>query len=160
MSTPNFYKRNASKYFASECEEEYDYEDLIENVRSELKKAEPVEKYERDGLRSYGGSIFAEITKTIGKWEITIGLIARSGYYAGVNLDWQIDILDLNTDDNFEHGEDKISNTAENYIQKQIEKIESIFEQFTTPLICLGVFSNGEAIYKRAGSLKAIARAV
>jgi len=149
MSTPNFYNRKASKIFASECEEEFDYDDLIGNILSELKQAKPSDKYE-DALRSYAGRIFAEIDKTIGKWGITINLIARSGYYSGVNLDWRVDIEDQQTGDSFEHGEDKISNTAENYISDQIAKIEKVYREYTTPLICVAVFSNGEAIYERA----------
>lgn len=152
MSTPNFYKCNASKYFASECEEDFEYQDLKDNIKSALPQARPVEKFENN--RSYGGLIFAEIDKTIGKWAITISLIARSGYYSGLNLDWKIEIEDLINGESFEHGEDKVSNTAENYIQKQIEKIEKIYAEYTTPLNCVAIFSNGEAIYERVSKLE------
>ncbi len=40
MSTPNFYNKNASRIFANECEEEWDYEDLKSNLNSELAKLE------------------------------------------------------------------------------------------------------------------------
>lgn len=156
MSTPNFYNRKASKIFASPCEDDFAYDDLIGNVRSELKEAEPVNKWEKDGLRSYEGNIFAEISKTIGKWAITINLIVRGGYYGGINLDWGVEIEDTSEGDSFEWGEAKISDTADNYIHKQIEKIEKTYRNFTEPLICLGVFSNGEAVYERASRFEAV----
>lgn len=49
MSTPNFANRNASKIFASECQEEFDYDDLIGNVRCELKGADTIEEVEENG---------------------------------------------------------------------------------------------------------------
>jgi len=153
MSTPNFHNRKASRIFASECEHEFDYEDLILNVQSALPKATPADRSEPDSLRSYEGQVFAEIERIIGKWGITISLIVRGGYYGGLNLDWRVDITDQYEGDNFEWGEDAISATADNYIQKQIAKIEKIFAQFTTPLICVGIFSNGEAVYEKASRL-------
>jgi len=154
MSTPNFYKKNASKYFANEIENDFDFDDLTDNVRSEIKNAEPVDRWEKDGLRSYEGKIFAEINKTIGKWIITIELIARGGYYGGANLDWNVEIVDNNSGYDFGWNDEKISGTADYYINKQIEKIEKVYSEYTTPLICVGVFSNGEAVYEK---LKAIA---
>ena len=150
MSTPNFYNRNASKIFSSECAEDWDVDDLIDDVKCGLKNATEVDRWENNGLRSYGGKIFAEINKTMGKWAITINIIMRDGYYGGVNLDWSVEIKDLTEGDNFERGEGKISNTAESYIDNQIAKIEKVFTDYTTPLICLGVFSNGEAVYEKA----------
>jgi len=112
-----FYNRNASKIFASECENDFDFDDLIGNMRCEIKHAVEVERYEENGLSSYGGKIFAEICKTIGRFDIVINLIIRDGYYGGMNLDWSVDITDNTDGDTFELGEIKISNTAENYIQ-------------------------------------------
>ena len=59
--------------------------------------------------------------------------------------------LEALTGEIFERGEIKISNTAENYLDSQIAKIEKAYAQYTEPLICIGVFSNGEAVYQKAG---------
>jgi len=156
MSTPNFYNKNASKIFAVELEEDFEYDDLIDNLRSAIKNCVPADRWEGDNNRSYEGKIFAEINKTIGKWGITINLIIRNAYYSGANLDWGVEIEDQNTGDSFERGEDKISNTAENYIQNEIAKIEKVFSDYSIPLICVGIFSNGEAIYQEAKKLEAV----
>jgi hypothetical protein len=148
MSTPNFYNKNASRVFASECQEEFDYNDLLDNVRSELKYFNKQERPDND--RSYPGTIFAEYNIESGKFMASINLIARSGYYSGVNLDWEVEIENQKTGDSFEMGEDKISATLQNLIDRKIKQIEKVYKIYTTPLICLGVFSNGEAIYEKA----------
>lgn len=33
--------------------------------------------------------------------------------------------------------------------KSNIKKIEKVFEDFSIPLYCVGVFSNGEAVYKK-----------
>jgi len=148
MSTPNFCNRNAGKIFASECPEEWDYDDLIGNVRSELKEAREINESDND--RSYPATKFAEIEIRSGKWIATIYLTARGGYYSGVNLDWEVEIENINEGSSFEMGDDKIPNTLQNLIDAKIKKIEKVYADYTTPIICLAVFSNGEAIYKKA----------
>jgi len=148
MSTPNFYNKNASKIFASECQEEYDYDDLIDNVRCALKESKQISEGDND--RNYPATKFAEIDIESGKWLATIYLTSRSGYYSGLNLDWEIEILDQSEGDSYDYGDVKISNTLQNLIDDKIRKIEKVYAEFTTPLICRGVFSNGEAVYEKS----------
>lgn len=148
MSTPNFYNKNASKIFASECQEEFDYDDLIGNVRSELKGAR--ELNEGDGDRNYPATKFAELEVKTGKWIASIYLTARGGYYSGLNLDWEVEVEDVNEGSSFELGEDKIPSTLQNLIDNKIKKIENVYRIYTMPLICRAVFSNGEAVYEKA----------
>jgi hypothetical protein len=154
MSTPNFHNVNASKIFATRCEKQFNFDDLISNIISEFYNAEPADRSESDSLRSYEGRVFAEINKTIGQWVITINLIARNGYYDGINLDWSVELENTETGDSYERGEIKIPAAAENFIDGQIAKIEKVYAEHTTPLICVGVFSNGEAVYQMAGEYK------
>lgn len=148
MSTPNFKNKHASRVFASECQEEYDYSDLLDNVRSELKHFNKQERFNNE--RNYPGEIFAEYNIESGKFMASINLIARGGYYSGVNLDWEVEIENQQTGDSFEMGEDKISATLQNLIDSKIRQVEKVYKTYTTPLICRGVFSNGEAIYEKA----------
>lgn len=148
MSTPNFYNKNASKIFASECQEQFDYDNLIGNVRSELKGAREISKSDND--RNYPATKFAELEVKTGKWIANIFLTSRAGYYSGLNLDWEVEIEDINEGSSFELGEDKIPSTLQNLIDAKIKKIEKVYADYTTPLICRGIFSNGEAVYEKA----------
>jgi len=147
MSAPNFYNKNASKIFASECQEEFDYEDLIMNIQSELKGADEIE--ESDNERSYPATKFAKFEIEQGKWLATLYLTIRSGYFSGVNLDWEVEIEDINEGSSFEMGEDKIPASLQARIESKTRQIEKVYANYTTPLICLAVFSNGEAIYEK-----------
>ena len=101
--------------------------------------------------------------------EVIIHCFVRSGYYEGANMDWELQInvdtfsLD-NTDDipdTFESvysdmnaGLLKIQgrncmNWAEKARNTLVEYVEGIFTQCSTPYSLQGVFSNGEAIYKK-----------
>jgi len=177
MGTCNFHNKNASRIFASECEEEFDYEDLVSNIQCELGAKFGndfiIEDEYEDGLRSFPGKIIGEIQFDSKYYELPeleiipkVQVIIRSGYYAGVNLDWEMKI-ETNQYDEFDNIEDievingstgkeypRHTEWAKNWcnkiIPKAIEKIEKTFEEFTTPLNCIGVFSNGEAIYEKA----------
>lgn len=151
MSTPNFKNENASKVFSSECKNDFDYDDLISNVRSELKDYTDAETFDND--RSYPGRVFAERDINFStKWIIEIQLIIRSGYYGGMNLDWEIWARDCNEDDKIDYANDgeSLPKSLRTRIQAEIKKIEKVYAVNTPPLICLGVFSNGEAVYKKA----------
>jgi len=148
MSTPNFYNKNASKIFASECKEEWDFDDLLENVRSELKGARELD--ESDGDRNYPATIFTEFDIRQGNWIATINLTARSGYYGGVNLDWEAEIENEKEYGSYELGEIKIPASLQARIDSKVRQVEKVYKIYTTPLICRGVFSNGEAVYEKA----------
>jgi hypothetical protein len=76
-----------------------------------------------------------------GEWEYQLSSVK-------FNPDGEIENIQFTK--HFERGDEKISNTAENYIKKQIAKIENVYREYTTPLICKGIFSNGEAVYEKA----------
>ena len=99
--TGNFYKTNATHYFAigeGDDGDEAHYEDSKANILSELKGKGYVEAPERQQLqqdnRSFPGAALAnkEVDKKFGDNTCTITLTAviRSGYYQGANLDWEI----------------------------------------------------------------------
>lgn len=150
MSTPNFYNKNASRIFASECEDEIDFNDLLTNVLSEIKGAREVDRW--DNNRNYEAKTFGEVEIEKNKWRIIIGLDVRNGYYSGVNLDWRVEAEDLTTGDSDEWEEGAVFLPAymEAIIRRKIKQIEKVYSEYTTPLICLGVFSNGEAVYEKA----------
>ena len=149
MSTPNFYNRNASKIFASEYGEEVDFDDLTGNVLCELKGVREVDRWDNN---SYEAKTFGEMYIEKNKWLITICLDIRSGYYSGVNLDWHVEAEDLTTGDSYEWEEGEVFLPAYmvEIIRRKIKQIEKVYAIYTTPLICLGVFSTGEAVYEKA----------
>jgi hypothetical protein len=175
MSTQNFYNKNASRIFANECEEEWDYEDLKLNLNSELAKIETdnlfIDWYENErhnGDRNYGGLILGtlSIEKEYSQMGVSVTLtpVIRSGYYGGVNLDWEMeyhiegdphdDIDDIDWEAYFPTRpfmyEVWIINFLEESADKLKTKVEKVFTDYSTPLNCVGVFSNGEAVYEKA----------
>ncbi|MCK9429609.1 MAG: hypothetical protein M0R17_06355 [Candidatus Omnitrophica bacterium] len=200
MSTSNFYNKNTSKVFAvlmpHEEEplllndenhnvgneliypEEWEYDDLIANLRESLQKS--ILEYKElnicDRERNFSGKYFAEVysEKEIAHCYICIRLrcVIRSGYYKGANLDWEllIDIEQLTYEDipdvndiqyiikynNYPNkGMLKIqSKNILKYIEKEIPKVvkivEDIYTKFSEPLVKFATFNNGETIYKKA----------
>jgi hypothetical protein len=176
MATSNFHNVNASKIFAIEIVEEFEYQDLIDNLTYELEAKGFHIGSGRDSneLRSFPSKVIG--SKTISKSfngvevEVEISAIVRSGYYSGVNLDWEINYCNGR---NFE-GElpdtDYIAEDLEYYgnmnrgmaliqaknVHKFFEKtknilsteLETIFENYSTPLIVVARFSNGETMYE------------
>ena len=69
----------------------------------------------------------------------------RGGYYSGANLDYEIE-----EDCYFNEDEHKTRKTIDNKIQSTVNRLKKTLETFGTKLICQGVFSNGEAVYKKA----------
>lgn len=147
MSTPNFYNKNASRVFASEPQEEFEYNDLLDNVIYEL-HLERISESDND--RNYPALRFAKIELESGKWQAIIYLISRDAYYSGMNLDWEIEIIDQDEGDSYEYKEIEIPHALQSLIDSNIIKIEKAYAKFTTPLICRGVFSNGEAVYEKS----------
>ena len=146
MSTPNFYNKNAGKVYACKIEEEFDYEDLIMNLRAEIEGVD-VDKWE-NGLRSYEGRIIKEIEVSKGKWGAIISVIIRNAYYSGVNLDWEVTGEDLNSGEEYDF--ENLPEYFKEIIFRKLDKIEKVFKNNSTPLNCLGIMSNGEAIYQKA----------
>jgi hypothetical protein len=174
MATSNFHNVNASKIFAVEIEEEFDYDDLIENLTSEFSAKESFRSGGSDEheLRSYPSKVLGSLFKSANFGDIEvctqISLIVRSGYYSGVNLDWQLkhtvcgeevsvgdfkDVADYWS--RLNKGLVTIqSKNAEKWAEKTAEEliaeVEKVYKDFSTPLDVVARFSNGETIYKKA----------
>lgn len=177
MATSNFHNVNASRIFACEIEEEWDYDLLIENIKDSLEAIDYEEDsgYDPDELRSYGSKVIGCLKAC--KYyagvpiEIELSCIVRSGYYAGVNLDWGIrystsgdwfDILDQRCiAEDMQYSIDTSWNNALRYADwiikwieqtsaEMIAKLEKIYEGHSTPLKVTARFSNGETMYEKA----------
>ncbi len=174
MSTANFHNVNASCVFSYELEDEYDYDDLIANLESEL--AGIACDYRFDGsdphqLRSYPSRVIGGLgrSRSYDGIEIAVELtvIVRSGYYRGCNLDWYLgySIAGDETEERdftelFAEAGCSIKMAA--YLAKLAEKwaaktaakmiaaIETMFRRYSQPLNIVGRFSNGETIYEKA----------
>lgn len=155
MSTPNFTNRNASKIYAIETPDEFAYGDAVEDIR-ELAASKLNATLVPDSWDDNSSRILSEINITKGKWLVTISIIIRSGYYDGANLDHRTQVEDQNTGEQFEYPDDssQLPTTLLKAIQSKLNRLEALYAQVSTPLICRGVFSNGEAIYERAGQDK------
>ena len=152
MATSNFHNVNASHIFAVELQDEYDYQDLVDNLESEFStnidysdysKSDPNElrSFPSKSLGSFSNSICIEDDDV----EIFVTPVIRSGYYDGVNLDWHVRYY-VNGSENETYSDDinvlRISN-------KYVEFIENIFEKYSEPLVVTARFSNGETIYSK-----------
>lgn len=176
MGTSNFALKNASKYYANFPADEWDYEDTIDWAQERFKQLgwDSADEYE-DYLRSFPGKIFAEKSVYVdycgSEVEIKIKAIARSGYYEGFIFDYDFEtrltgwfedkydepitpeiIIENMWIDNpglckihAKHFADKIN--AE--LQAMIDEAEKEFENLSdNKLKCVGIFSNGEAVYE------------
>ena len=123
MSARNFYLRNANRYFVAPEEECEDYDFVIDdlscvasgtcfewcNNREWLREVEK----KANRLRDYYGCAIPyyyeceKKDKFGGVWRVTIVPLLRSGYYAGANLDFHIELRT-------EYGEDLYNEDALN----------------------------------------------
>lgn len=178
MGTPNFMNKNASKHFVLEFEDDIEFDIQKENFQDFLMENgfDVDDSTPQDDNRSYPSICIASksIEKTIAdnNIEVIIHVIIRSGYYAGVNLDWDIQIETDNSsfynedvtpdqvfddfiDLQFSEGFAKIqSKNVVKWIYKTIptliEEVETIYENVSETYNRVAVFSNGEAIYEKA----------
>lgn len=149
MATSNFHNVNASAIFSVEIENEFDYEDLYDNVRyamKELKEWQDVTKSDPTELRSYPSTSIGALSEYVSDDEsgidVIVTAVVRSGYYEGVNLDWHCEFEEWG--ESVEH----LIPQANKVGRELVEKLENIFKQFTTPLRSVATFSNGETIYE------------
>ena len=121
-----------------------------------------------NGDRNYGGLILGtlSIEKEYSQMDVSVTLtpVIRSGYYGGVNLDWEMeyhiegyahdDIDAIDWDGHFPNRpfmyEGWVTTFLEESADKLKTKVEKVFADYSTPLNRVGVFSNGEAIYEKA----------
>jgi hypothetical protein len=158
MSTSNFANKNASKVFAVELADEWSYDDLKDNLRHELDLTED-NFNETNENRSYPSQSVGYIEKFFNGFSVRLYVIIRSGYSSGVNLDWETQFRgyydyydDFEDFKDFEVGkiDSEIIDTLEGSEIQLVTETEKVFELYSTPLNCVGVFSNGEAIYEKA----------
>jgi hypothetical protein len=150
MATSNFHNVNASVIFACELENDFDYEDLFDNVRYSMKELDEWDgntKSDPNELHSYSSRSIGALSKYVSDDEsgidVIVTAVTRSGYYEGCNLDWHCEYNEWG--ENVEH----LLPLAEKAKWELVDKIESIFEQFSTPLGVVARFSNGETIYEK-----------
>ena len=174
MATSNFHNVNASAIFAVPLEHEFDYEDLVCNLESELSNNPDYVDYgktDKNELRSFPSRTLGSIRKYHQYKdfyvEVCVTPVIRSGYYSGVNLDWNVD-YSINGDsydiDELENGIgyntalpiSKIKaysllaeKKAEKLKNEIVEKVESIFSDYSDRYGVTAVFSNGETIYHK-----------
>lgn len=179
MATSNFHNKNASYTFVGLLENEWDYDDLKENLRDALMRNENLgqvhscDDMEKDGLRSYGGTIIATVEskekKQYQDFEVYfyMEVIVRGGYYEHCNVDWNMyfsisgDTFPLDEDvENALWGyvdhEGMIGRYAE-WIQNWITnnqdefrvEVEKSIAEHTSPYGVSARFSNGETWYKK-----------
>lgn len=177
MSTPNFSNINASRIYATHNE---DYENVHYNVMSDLENRGwyPIKEYDSSN-RYYGGRMFMQKDKevSIGRFSISVSVkaIIRNGYYDDFNFDWDIEIEGDGSYDvsgEYSFGEEDAANLiydctyytmgfcrmqARNLVSKVrcaiselSEELEKVYACYTDQLVCVGIFSNGEAVYERA----------
>lgn len=176
MATSNFHNENASAIFAVQLEHEFDYDDLVENLKSELNNDPDYVDYgkaDKNELRSFPSRTLGSIRKYVQYKdfyvEVCVTPVIRSGYYDGVNLDWNVDYLingdaqydntDFYIDDIAHYGSmskskaTKYAKLAEKKAEKVknqiVDKVESIFSDYSEKYGVTAVFSNGETIYHK-----------
>jgi hypothetical protein len=174
MATSNFHNVNASAIFAVQLEDEWAYDDLVENLKSQLNNDPNYVDYGKSDpneLRSFPSRSLGSIRKYHQYKdfyvEVCVTPVIRSGYYEGVNLDWNVDYAingDVYDMDELENGIgyntalpiSKIKaysllaeKKAEKLKNEIVEKVESIFSDYSDRYGVTAVFSNGETIYHK-----------
>ena len=152
MATSNFHNVNASRIFAVELENDFDYEDLVDNLESEFNIHNDYSDYGKtdpNELRSYSsrslGSFSDSLTIGDDEVELYITPVIRSGYYEGVNLDWHIRLYVNGYEDDTYADDANVLRISNEYI----DFIETIYSQYSEPLGVTARFSNGETIYHK-----------
>jgi hypothetical protein len=148
MATSNFHNVNATHIFAVQLEDEWAYDDLVENLESEFSKHSDYYDYGKSDpneLRSFPSKSLGSFSNSVvvgeDEVEIYITPVIRSGYYEGVNLDWHCSFEEYG--ESIEH----LLPQAEEEKNRLVEMVEYVFSEFSTPLGVTAQFSNGETIY-------------
>jgi hypothetical protein len=111
MATSNFHNVNATHIFACSLENEWDYEDLKDNVLYGLEKIEGYTSHTKSDpheLRSFPSQSIGAVSRVTAfpnfTLEVIVTAVARSGYYEGCNLDWHVsyEIDGYDCEDNYE----------------------------------------------------------
>jgi len=176
MATGNFHNVNASAIFAVPLENDFDYEDLVDNLKSELNNDSDYVDYgktDNNELRSFPSRTLGSIRKYHQYKdfyvEVCVTPVIRSGYYEGVNLDWNVDYL-INGDASYDSPSFYIDDIAhygnlpkskasvyaslaakkaEKITNQIVEQLESLYNDYSEKYGVTAVFSNGETIYHK-----------
>ena len=150
MATSNFHNVNASNIFAVELQDEFDYQDLVDNLQCALKETgyyNILTKSDPNELRSFPSKSIGSLDNYVESSDaesgivVTVTAVIRSGYYDGVNLDWHCHLEEYG--ETIEH----LLPAAEAEKNRLVEMVEYVFSEFSTPLGVTAQFSNGETIY-------------
>tara|TARA_Y100000310_G_scaffold338871_1_gene429772 strand:+ start:424 stop:978 length:555 start_codon:yes stop_codon:yes gene_type:complete len=183
MGTNNFHVENASSpmFVLMNDDDEWFYEDALENITQVIGLEETSCK-DRHELRSYPSRVLGKLEKRITVTtgvvaneeediRITLLAVARSGYYAGMALDWTVEIHDDYYDFfdyeewyNYIMEERKFTDERKTDIVREvgdisdelIQKVEEVYELYTEKIRKVGQFSNGEAVYEKITNKKEI----
>lgn len=160
MSTPNFYNQQNFKLYIKSFEamSEEEYEEYAEDFEhyNGYEEAMEVERelFYEDIFEGYDG--FNELMEKFNDNLIFHKLELRSGYYDGVQLyvEEKDDPNELDNDD-CRYYYDMCRSVAIRKYEAEIHKINKWMDKVATQygwreLHCLGIFSNGEAIYQYA----------
>ena len=152
MATSNFHNVNASRIFAVELENDFDYEDLVDNLESEFSKHPHFSDYGKSDpneLRSYSSKSLGSFSKSVrigdDEVEVYVTPVIRSGYYEGCNLDWHVGLY-VNGYQDDEYADDSLVTAI---CEVYTEFIENIYSQYSEQLEVVARFSNGETIYNK-----------
>ena len=155
MATSNFHNVNASNIFAVQLEDEYDYQDLLENLESELNNHSDYSDYGKtdpNELRSFPSKSLGSFSNSTiiddDEVEVYVTPVIRSGYYEGCNLDWHVRYYVNGYEDESYETHNRIQTLVESYVNY----IEKVFNQYSQPLGVTARFSNGETIYHAINS--------
>ena len=150
MATSNFHNVNASHIFAVELQDEYDYQDLVDNLESEFSTNIDYSDYSKSDpneLRSFPSRSLGSFNNSIeigeDEVEIYVTPVIRSGYYEGCNLDWHVRYYVNGYEDDTYESHPRVQTLVEVYTNF----IENVYGQYSQPLGVTARFSNGETIY-------------
>ena len=174
MATSNFHNVNASHIYACSLENEWDYEDLKDNLFYEFKNVKGFSDYTKSDpneLRSYPSHSICSVERSFNfkdfSLDVVVTPVIRSAYYDGCNLDWHV-WYGINGDsyeiDEFENGigyntalpTSQIKayallaeKKAEKITNEIVEEVEKVFGNYTDKYGVTARFSNGETIYHK-----------
>lgn len=123
------------------------YEIYVQEVQEQLKKIgfEDCDSFKND--RNYGGKIISSYCLLDKNDDVykAVEVVIRNGYYHGANIDYTIED---STESIYGSNDNTKIKTLDKKFDAKIVKLEKILQKNGTELTRVGVFSNGEAVYK------------
>lgn len=177
MSARNFYNKNAKHIFAVSTDSDFEIECLqanIENAIEATKKSCTIHYAVENALNYYGRNnnsypekifdtcLFSSKEYKTFTIELYLVPVLRSGYYDGGNLDYyqvllvdgyEIDFDNIQDIDLSDFTNKHLEKYTKQWIEKELNTLSDLMNSILnqhcdSPLDCVGVFSNGEAIYQ------------